>query len=222
MGSAQSSPTEPSTRARILGAALRRFAADGLSAPLRTIAADAEVSPGLIIHHFGSADQLRVSCDQQVLEVTTRAKSDILSPNAGATAMLTQLAQIDEYTPLIGYVLRRLQAGGPEARRLIDGFVTDAATYLSQAERHGTVTPSRDPAARARLLTEQGLGGLLLQLPAQQEPLDLSELPALLSDYTTRIILPVLELYTTPLLADPTLLDAYVATQEKTTHQEES
>lgn len=222
MGSGQSSSTELSTRARILEAALRRFAADGLSAPLRTIAADAGVSPGLIIHHFGSADQLRTACDQKVLESTVEAKSDLLDPGSGAAALLTQLAQITKYTPLIGYVLRRLQAGGPQARHLIDGFVADAAAYLSQAERDGTVSRSRDPEARARLLTEQGLGGLLLQLPAQQESLDLAALPARLSDYTTRVILPALELYTMPLLADPALLNAYLAAQEKTTHQEKS
>lgn len=208
---------ELSTRARILAAALRRFATEGLGAPLRAIATDANVSPGLIIHHFGSADQLREACDQHVLAETTRTKTDLLAPDAGAAAMLTQLAQLEEYTPLIGYVLRRLQAGGPQARQLIDGFVADTTNYLRQAEEAGTVTPSRDPEARARLLTEQGLGALLLQLPAQKEPLELVDLPAQLKDYTARIITPVLELYTEPLLTDPTLLHTYLAA---THHQE--
>lgn len=212
---------ELSTRARILEAALRRFAAEGLSAPLRTIATDAGVSPGLIIHHFGSADQLRLACDRHVMEETTRSKTDLLTPGAGAAAMLTQLAQLEEYTPLIGYVLRRLQAGGTPARRLIDGFVADATNYLRQAETDGAVNPSRDLPARARLLTEQGLGALLLQLPAQKEPLDLAELPAQLKDYTARIIAPALELYTTPLLSDSTLLATYLATTRETTHPQE-
>ncbi|HJG91820.1 MAG TPA: TetR family transcriptional regulator, partial [Brachybacterium massiliense] len=44
----------PPAEERILQAALRRFAVDGLSAPLRAVAQDAGVSAGLIIHHYGS------------------------------------------------------------------------------------------------------------------------------------------------------------------------
>lgn len=214
------SPGELSTRARILDAALRRFATDGLRAPLRTIAADAGVSPGLIIHHFGSADGLRNACDHHVIEEAGRGKEKVLAPEIGATAMLTQLAQIKEYVPLVGYALRRLQGGGPQARSLLDGFVADAARYLRQASQEGTVSPSRDEEARARMLTEQAFGALLLQLPAPGETLHLAELPGLLSDYANRIVGPALELYTIPLLTDSTLLEAYVNSPEDPRHQE--
>ncbi|HEX5969203.1 MAG TPA: TetR family transcriptional regulator, partial [Intrasporangium sp.] len=55
------------TRARIREAAIRRFAADGMEAPLRAIAADVGASPALILHHFGSRAGLRGACDQWVL-----------------------------------------------------------------------------------------------------------------------------------------------------------
>ena len=45
--------------ARIRNAALLRFARDGFGVGLRTIAADAGVTAGLIAHHFGSKDGLR-------------------------------------------------------------------------------------------------------------------------------------------------------------------
>lgn len=217
MGSTRQSSGSPelSTRARILRAALQRFATDGLGAPLRSIAADAGVSPGLIIHHFTSADGLRQACDHHVVTETGRSKAEVLTPGIGAAALLAQLAQLTEYVPLIGYVLRRLQAGGPPARTLVDGFVAEAGRYLRQAEREGTVSRSRDTDARARLLTEQALGGLLLQLPAPGEPLDLAELPIRLSTYADRIVGPALEYYTEPLLTDSTLLDAYLANRDR-------
>lgn len=201
---------ERTARARILRAAIRRFAATGMSASLRSIAADAGVSAGLIIHHFGSREGLREACDEHVLDITRRNKSSVMGATGSAAALLTQLAQVEGYAPVIGYVLRRLQAGGPLAAHLVDGFVADAVEYLRQGEEAGTIRPSRDPQARARVLVEQALGALLLQLPAQQDHLDLDELPAWLRSYSERIIGPVLELYTEPLLTDSTLLDAYL------------
>ncbi len=209
---------ELTARARILLAAVRRFAADGMAAPLRAVAADAGVSAGLIIHHFGSRDGLREACDAHVLAVTRENKAPVLG-GGGAGAMLTQLAQVEGYAPVVGYVLRRLQAGGPLATQLVDGFVRDAVEYLRQGEAAGVVRPSRYPEARARVLTEQALGALLLQLPAQQEHLDLDELPGWLRAYSERIVGPLLEVYTEPLLTDRSLLDSYV--ESRTGHTSE-
>ena len=54
-------------RARIRDAAIECFAEQGFGASFRTIAARADVSPGLITHHFGSKDALRAECDGEVL-----------------------------------------------------------------------------------------------------------------------------------------------------------
>lgn len=199
----------PSTDERILRAALERFAIAGLSAPLRTVAEDAGVSAGLIIHHFGSREQLLSACDRRALEITRETKLEVMTGDAGV--MLTQLAEIDRYAPVVGFVLRRLQAGGPMAAQLIDGFVADAVVYFTEGEAAGMITPSRDPAARARVLTEMALGALLLQLPAQREPLDLAELPLWLRAHYDAMMLPMLELFTTPLLTDSSLMDALLA-----------
>ena len=210
-GSQAPGPRELTGRARILQAAVHRFAVEGMSAPLRAVAADAGVSAGLIIHHFGSRDGLREACDAYVLAETRAVKSRVVGSAGGADALLVQLAQVEEYAPLVGYVLRRLQTGGPLAAQLVDGFVADAVEYLRQGEEAGTVRPSRDPEARARFLTEQALGALLLQLPAQQDRLDLTGLPTWLRSYSERIVLPALEVYTEPLLTDRALLDTYLA-----------
>jgi AcrR family transcriptional regulator len=216
MRSKSPSPEDLSTKARIRDAAVRRFAADGLGAPLRAIAADAGVSPGLIMHHFGSRAGLRAACDEYVLAETRSSKAEVLAPAGAPAALLSQLAQVDGYAPLIGYVLRCLQAGDDLTRRLIDGMVAEAATYFETGVKAGTITPSRDEPARARLLTEFALGSLLMNLPAGGERLDLEALPAWLDAYAARIILPTLEILTEPLLADSSLLDAYLASTDGT------
>lgn len=212
MGSAQGSRGDDLTaKARIRDAAIRRFATDGMEASLRSIAADAGVSPGLILHHFGSRAGLREACDAHVLARTREAKASVLEPGTAAGAFLAQMAEVEGYAPLVGYVLRCMQAGGELAQEFIDHFVTDAVAYLEAGVRAGTVRPSRAPEARARVLTEMALGALLLQLPAGKGALDLDDLPAWLRGYMEKIALPLLELYTEPLLTDSTLLDAYLA-----------
>lgn len=209
------------TRARIREAAIRRFAADGMDAPLRAIAADASASPALILHHFGSRAGLREACDEHVLAQIRANKASVLAPG-GAAVMLAQFAEIEGYSHLVGYILRGLQSGGALATRLVDQLAAGAEDYLHEAEEAGTVSASRDPAARARLITEQALGALLLQLPGRGEVLDIAELPTLLRTYADRMILPLLELYTEPLLTDSTRLDAYLSTLHLPLHNQRS
>ena len=211
-----SAASDLTTRARIREAAIHRFAEDGMQAPLRAIAADVGASPALILHHFGSRSGLRRECDQWVLAQISANKSAVLGPG-GATAMLTQLAHVEGYAHLVAYLLRCLQGGGAIANQLIDKLTAESDTYLREAVEAGTVSSSRDPAARARLLTEMALGALLLQLPGGGEQLDVGQLPALLRAYTDRVILPYLELYTEPLLTDSSLLDAYLSTLHEPT-----
>ncbi|MCC2592408.1 TetR family transcriptional regulator [Tessaracoccus sp. OS52] len=214
----RSTQEDLTTKARIRDAAIRRFAADGLDAPLRLIAADAGVSPGLIMHHFSSRAGLREACDEYVLARARDSKKEVLG-EAGPGAMLAGLAQIEGYASLVGYVLRCLQAGGPLTDRFVDAIVADAVSYLADGVAAGTVSPSRDPEARARLIAEMSLGALLLQLPARQSHLDLEELPQWLHQYSARIVLPLLELYTQPLLTESGLLDAYLESIDRSKAQ---
>ena len=56
-----------STAARIRDAAIGLFAERGVAATtVREIAEAAAVSPGLVIHHFGSKDALRAACDEHI------------------------------------------------------------------------------------------------------------------------------------------------------------
>ena len=200
--------SDVTARARIRDAAIRRFAADGFGAPVRAIAADAGVSPGLVIHHFGSKEALRAACDEQVLQDVRVAKTEAIVRGTPAD-MLVQLAHLDEYAALTGYLVQALHAGGDLADDFLDRLTEDAEAYLEEAVAAGRVRPSRDPAARARFLARASVGGLLVYL--RRHPPDRGDYRSTLRAYIDEIALPVLELYTEGLLADSGLLDAYLA-----------
>lgn len=204
------STPEGSTADRILAAAIRRFAEDGLDAPLRAIAADADVSAPLILHHFGSRAGLRAACDARVAEVTGEAKSAVLDPMTGVASFTDQASRVGGYAEIIGYVIRQLQAGDASTARLVDSLSATTLEYLEAGVAMGTVRPSLFPAERARVLVESSLGGLLLGLPATGGHIDLARLPDQLDELYRRIAGPFLELYTQGLLTGPELLGAHL------------
>lgn len=60
--------TDLTAKSRVREVALLLFAENGIAATsLRTIAATAGVSPGLVVHHFGSKDGLRRAVDADVV-----------------------------------------------------------------------------------------------------------------------------------------------------------
>jgi AcrR family transcriptional regulator len=203
--------SDVTARARIRDAAIRRFAADGFGAPVRAIAAAAGVSPGLVIHHFGSKEALRAACDEHVLRVVREAKTRTIVQGAPGD-ILVQLAALDEYAPLAGYLVQALLAGGELASDFVDRLTADAEAYLEEGVAAGRVRPSRDPAARARFLVQAGIGALLVHLRRHPPPDgDPGDFRATLRAYTDAIALPALELYTEGLFGDSGLLDAYLA-----------
>jgi AcrR family transcriptional regulator len=207
------SATEDLTaRARIRDAAIRRFGADGFGVPVRTVAAEAGVSPGLVIHHFGSKENLREVCDDHVLRVIREAETDAFTQRAPAD-WLHQLAALDEFAPLVGYLVQALLAGGELAATLMQRMTDDAEEYLADAVAAGTIKPSRDPAARAAWLVDVGIGAVL-SFVRRHPPVD-GDYRSTLRAYAEAAALPALELYTEGLLTDSTLLDAYLEYREK-------
>ncbi len=195
-------------RARIRDAAIERFGRDGFGASVRAIAAQAGVSPALVMHHFGSKDGLREACDDYITEFIVEIKSETLA-STGSQHFLQQLAQMDEYTWLFGYIVRSLQAGGTLASAMFERMVRDVERYFEIGEAAGTVRPSRDPAARARWVSLSGLGSMLL-LIALRHPGDHIDYAQVMHEWTDDYTLPSLEMYTEGVLADRTILDGYL------------
>ena len=193
--------------ARIRDAAIDQFGREGFAVGLRAIATTAGVSPGLVIHHFGSKDGLRKACDDFIAETVRETKAETIQSSDPAT-WFAQMAEIEEYAPMMAYLVRSLQTGGDLAKLLWRNMIDNAEQYIEDGVRAGTVKPSTDPKNRARFLAMSGGGGFLLYLQMHEDP---TNLRAVLRDYGEEMVLPALELYTNGLMADSTMYDAFVA-----------
>jgi AcrR family transcriptional regulator len=197
--------------ARIRDAAIEQFGQRGFGVGLRSIAEAAGVSAALVIHHFGSKDGLRKACDDYVAEEIRSGKSEAMRSSDPAT-WFAAMAEIEEYAPLMAYLVRTMQSGGELANTLWRKMIDDAEDYLDDGVRTGILKASRDPRARAKYLAITGGGGFLLYLQMHETPTDLR---AVLRDYARDMVLPALEIYTDGLMADSTMYDAFLAEAEQ-------
>lgn len=200
-------PADLTTRARIRDAAILRFGRDGFGTALRTIAADADVSAGLVIHHFGTKEKLRQACDAHVLEEIRHAKHDSIVQTGGGK-FLEYFSTAEQFAPIFAYVVRSLQQGGPLARSFVDHMVEDAVSYMSEAVVAGVIVPSRDEEARARYLVLSSLGAAMLGLTLDAQ--EGSDVSTLMRRHYDAIVLPALEIFSEGLLTTRRMLDDYL------------
>lgn len=197
--------------ARIRDAAIEQFGEKGFGVGLRAIAEAAGVSAALVIHHFGSKDGLRKACDDHIAEEIRTNKSETIKSNDPAT-WFAQMAEIEDYAPMMAYLVRSMQTGGELAKMLWRRMIDNTEAYMEEGVRAGTIKPSRDPKARAKYLGIAGGGGFLLYIQMHDTPTDLR---AVLRDYAREMILPALELYTEGLMVDRTMYDAFLAADDQ-------
>lgn len=197
--------------ARIRDAAIEQFGEHGFGVGLRAIAEAAGVSAALVIHHFGSKEGLRKACENYIAEKIRNTKSEAIQSNDPAT-WFAQLAEIEDYAPLMAYLVRSMQTGGDLANMMWRRMIDNTEGYMEEGVRAGTIKPSRDPQARARYLAITGGGGFLLYIQMHETPTDLR---AVLRDYSRDMILPALEVYTEGLLTDRTMYDAFLAAEDQ-------
>lgn len=207
----RSAQDDRTTVARIRDAAIAEFGQHGFEVGVRSIAKAAGVSPALVIHHFGSKENLRAACDDYIAEEIRSGKSASIQSNDPAT-WFAQMAEIESYAPLMAYLVRSMQSGSELAKTLWRRMIDNAELYLEDGVRAGTVKPSADPKARARYLGLNGGGAFLLYLQLHETPTDLR---AVLHDYAEDMALPALEVYTHGLLTDTTMYDAFLDHREK-------
>lgn len=139
-----------------------RFAEDGMDrATVRAIAADADVSPALVVHHFGSKEGLRRACDEHVVQIIREEKRKALAEGGMSdTAFLG--AAYKTAPPVVRYLAAALTSGSPAAADLFDEMVEESERLMSMAEDLGHVRPSVDPHARAALLLSMQMGSMVL------------------------------------------------------------
>lgn len=194
-------------RARLRNAAIEVFALRGFAASVRDIAAHAGVSAGLVTHHFGSKLKLREECDAEVLRQYAVIKGDSMATSPAQSMAL--LMQLDDYAPMLVYILRSVRDGGAAGVTFLENMIEEAVTFSEEGVAAGLVKPSLDPRARARFLVTSSLGGLLLQLSLQPR-LELADIGPTVRRLVDEITLPTLEIYTEGVLADRRYLDEYL------------
>jgi TetR/AcrR family transcriptional regulator, regulator of cefoperazone and chloramphenicol sensitivity len=159
-------------RAIIRDEALRLFAEHGPDAvTVRQIAAAAGVSPGLVVHHFGSKDGLREEVDQHVLalfdatlgELTAGHTPDPFDPAASGSLMEAIVAHLPADSPVPAYLRRLLLADGGAGRELFRRLFWLSAGALEALVAAGMAAPGQDPAVRAAVLMSNDLAVLLLR-----------------------------------------------------------
>ncbi len=157
----QHSEDDRTTKARIRDAAISCIAENGVAdTTARKVAASAGVSPGLVIHHFGSMDGLRSACDQHLAAVIRHEKEKALTSGVGfdVAAALRET----QTGPLAGYLAEVLVEGSAIVDDLVDELVADAERYLAQGVESGMLKSAADQRGRAAVLTVWSLGALVL------------------------------------------------------------
>jgi len=142
--------------ARIRDAALERFPRDGFEATtIRSIANQAGVSPGLVIHHYGSKEGLRRACDAHVIQqIRTKKEEAIKSDRLDDPETMSTSFQVAG--PLMRYLGWALSSGSDTAGDLFDEMVDESTRLTELAVEAGAIDPSPDPRATMQV------GSLLL------------------------------------------------------------
>lgn len=192
------------TKARIRDAAVELFGRDGVErTSVRSIAERAGVSAALVIHHFGSKEGLRTTCDDYVVEAFLGRKSALVGEGA-STAMQGWLADVDQFRPFIDYLARMLTDDSAAGDHLFDALLAATTTMLEEQIAAGLVRQSLDLPVTAAYVTIYGVVPLIMQRQLARSLGGEQLSPELIR----RSTLPVVDLYTNGLYTDESLLNA--------------
>lgn len=160
-------PQDLTAEARIRDAAIKLFAEHGYNGTaIRAIAAEAGVSPALVVHHYGSKEGLRRACNEHLAETIRIAKTEAVTQAVPDPLELLRTA--DEAQPLLRYLARMLVDGSPGMAELVDKMVADAVEYSATGIENGVLKPTDQPYARTVVLWIWQLGALALHKHVQR------------------------------------------------------
>lgn len=192
---------------------MARFGQQGFTGTsLREIANDAAVSPGLIVHHFGSKDGLREACDEFVVASFLSENDQLI--RADASRMMREVLDAPEHrSAALDYLAQMLVDGSDASDQLFDAFLTGTKEMLRGQIATGIMHEQSDLDTTAAYLTLYGLGPIILRRQLARAFGETQLTTALLE----RSTIPILELFTHGLYTDDRLL---VAAKEALARQE--
>ena len=148
-------------------AAMELFAEQGYAAvTIRQIASAAEVSPALVIHHYGSKDKLRAVLEERVAAFVESMLAELArAPGEGGSASVAELfaTRLESEPAMAGYVRRLLVDAGPAGVALYGRLLQATRAGVRALEHAGVVRPARDEEVRNAFLLGNDLAMLLLR-----------------------------------------------------------
>ncbi|MCP9949826.1 TetR/AcrR family transcriptional regulator [Actinomadura madurae] len=156
---------DKTARTEICDQALRLFAANGPdNVSLRQVAAAAEVSPSLVVHHFGGKAGLREAVNERSLAVFRRFVESVVPSGAGGEAVDDFLprrlvAFLPTDSPVLVHLCRLLMSDEPAGRQIFRRWHELKLAWLDAVA--GAARPGEDRSLRAAWLTVNELAVLL-------------------------------------------------------------
>ena len=160
-------------RAVIRDRALELFAERGPEAvTVREIAAAAGVSPGLVLHHYGSKQGLREFVDAHVaglfdaMFAVVEKDPSVLAdagPQASASFAELMLTSLPPDSPIPAYLRRLLLSGDASGKALFARWFARSLAMTDQLAAAGVLRPTADPAVRTAFLMINDLAVVLLR-----------------------------------------------------------
>ena len=147
--------------------AMELFGAYGTTAvTVRQIASAAGVSPGLVIHHFGSKDGLKAAVDQHAARFVEDLLAEMDRPGGeGGNVSLVGLFgdRLEAEPALAGYVRRMLCDGGEAGNALFIRLLEATITGMQTLIEAGVLRRGEDETLRAAFLLANDLAIILLR-----------------------------------------------------------
>jgi AcrR family transcriptional regulator len=150
------------TREQLLKLAVEMFAEKGFAdTSLRAIAKRAEVSPALLIHHFGTKDALVKEAISKTLGSWVAGEKAMMLEDESNQLQNWQTLMEKGATPL-NFFRQVLLAEGEYSQRLFDAAVSESEVLLNQMQSVGRLREISDKQTTALIMAVNGLGSVLL------------------------------------------------------------
>ena len=202
--------TDLTAKARIRTAAIRLFGQAGFArTSLRAIAAQAGVSPALVVHHFGGKEGLKLACDQYVAGELLDTEAAAYDQDLLGT-MHRWLTEPEAFAPEFDYLSPIILEGSEAGDQLFDQLVDRTEALIDSGAQAGQMSRFSDVRTTGLLVALMGLAPLLL---SRQGGRVLGE-GGLNAAALQKLALPVLELFTYGLYTGPEALEATRAAME--------
>lgn len=147
--------------------AMRLFADRGAAAvTVREIAAAAGVSPGLVIHHYGSKDGLKDAVDRRAVAFFEEMIGEFgqLGEEGGGASLVELFADRLKSEPaMVDYIRRLLLDGGEAADGLFARLLDATEAGMRALTAAGVVRPAPDERVRTAFLLANDLSLVLLR-----------------------------------------------------------